>query len=90
MTGAPAESTNRAPTAPDFHECYEAVGDFPEVNLGLKGIYTVLDTGPKIQGRQIGLYMWSCYEALDFGRRPITLTVLRLGCNPKNTAADHK
>ena len=56
----------------------------------LKGIYTVLDTGPKIQGRRIDLYMWSCYEALDFGRRPITLTVLRLGWNPKNTAAEHK
>jgi putative cardiolipin synthase len=30
----------RPPTAPDFHECYYPVGDFPEVNLGLKGIYT--------------------------------------------------
>lgn len=56
----------------------------------LQGIYTVLDTGPKIQGRRIDLYMWSCYEALDFGRRPVTLTVLRLGWNPKNTAKDHK
>jgi len=51
-----------------------------------RGIYTVLDTGPKIQGRRIDVYMWSCYEALDFGRRPVTLTVLRLGWNPKNTA----
>ena len=34
------------------------------------GIYTVLDTGPKVQGRQLDLYMWSCHEALDFGRRP--------------------
>ena len=56
----------------------------------LQGIYTVLDTGPRIQGRRIDLYMWSCYEALDFGRRPITLTVLRLGWNPKNTAKEHK
>jgi hypothetical protein len=30
--------------------------------------------------------MWSCYEALDFGRRPIHLTVVRLGWNPKATA----
>ena len=30
--------------------------------------------------------MWSCYEALDFGRMPIELTVLRLGWNPKATA----
>ncbi len=25
---------------PDFHRCYRPVGDFPEVRLGLKGIYT--------------------------------------------------
>jgi 3D (Asp-Asp-Asp) domain-containing protein len=49
------------------------------------GIYTVMDTGPAIQGRLIDIYMWSCYEALDFGRMPIQLTVLRLGWNPKAT-----
>ena len=35
------------------------------------GIYTVLDTGPAVQGRLVDLYMWSCYEALAFGRKPI-------------------
>ena len=35
-----------------------------------------------MQGRQIDIYMWSCYEALDFGRRNIQVTVLRLGWNP--------
>lgn len=49
------------------------------------GIYTVMDTGPAVQGRQVDLYMWSCYEALDFGRRSIRLTVLRLGWNPRAT-----
>src|SRR5207237_7141690 len=49
------------------------------------GIYTVMDTGPAVQGRLIDVYMWSCYEALDFGRMPIQLTVLRLGWNPKAT-----
>jgi 3D (Asp-Asp-Asp) domain-containing protein len=49
------------------------------------GIYTVLDTGPSVQGREVDLYMWSCYEALDFGRRPVRLTVLRLGWNPRAT-----
>ena len=29
--------------------------------------------------------MWSCNEALKFGRRPIHLTVLRLGWNPRAT-----
>jgi 3D (Asp-Asp-Asp) domain-containing protein len=46
------------------------------------GLYTVLDTGPAVQGRQLDLYMWSCYEALEFGRRPVTVTVLRLGWRP--------
>jgi 3D (Asp-Asp-Asp) domain-containing protein len=47
------------------------------------GVYTILDTGPKVQGRHIDVYMWSCYEALDFGRRPVRLTVLRLGWSPR-------
>jgi 3D (Asp-Asp-Asp) domain-containing protein len=50
------------------------------------GIYTVLDTGPSIQGRIVDVYMWSCYEALEFGRRPIRLTVMRLGWNPRATS----
>ena len=28
------------------------------------GIYTVMDTGPAVQGRHIDIYMWSCNEAL--------------------------
>jgi 3D (Asp-Asp-Asp) domain-containing protein len=53
--------------------------------LRYTGIYSILDTGPAIQGRQVDLYMWSCNEALRFGRRPIRLTVLRLGWNPQAT-----
>ncbi len=49
------------------------------------GIYTVLDTGPAVQGRQLDLYMWSCNEALSFGRKSVTITVLRLGWNPRAT-----
>jgi 3D (Asp-Asp-Asp) domain-containing protein len=49
------------------------------------GIYTIMDTGPSVQGRQIDIYMWSCTEALNFGRRPIHLVVLRLGWNPHAT-----
>jgi 3D (Asp-Asp-Asp) domain-containing protein len=49
------------------------------------GIYTIMDTGPAVQGREVDVYMWSCHEALQFGRRPIRLTVLRLGWNPKAT-----
>src|SRR5688572_16327655 len=47
------------------------------------GVYTVMDTGPKVQGRILDLYMWSCHEALRFGRREVQVTVLRLGWDPK-------
>ena len=47
------------------------------------GVYTVMDTGPKVQGRLLDLYMWSCHEALKFGRRQVDVTVLRLGWDPK-------
>jgi 3D (Asp-Asp-Asp) domain-containing protein len=49
------------------------------------GIYTVLDSGPEIQGREVDVYMWSCNDALKFGRRSVTLTVMRLGWNPHAT-----
>jgi 3D (Asp-Asp-Asp) domain-containing protein len=49
------------------------------------GIYTVMDTGPLVQGRLVDVYMWNCNEALQFGRKPIHLTVLRLGWNPRAT-----
>ena len=50
------------------------------------GIWTVMDTGPAVQGRLIDLYLWSCHEALAFGRRPVRLTVLRLGWSPQMSA----
>jgi len=49
------------------------------------GIYTVMDTGPAVQGRHIDIYMWSCHEALQLGRRPAGITVLRLGWNPRDS-----
>jgi 3D (Asp-Asp-Asp) domain-containing protein len=50
------------------------------------GIYTILDTGPAVRGRMLDLYMWSCYEALNFGRQQIEVTVLRLGWDPAGSA----
>jgi 3D (Asp-Asp-Asp) domain-containing protein len=52
-------------------------------NLRYNGVYTILDTGPRVQGRLLDLYMWSCHEALAFGRKRIQVTVLRLGWNPQ-------
>jgi 3D (Asp-Asp-Asp) domain-containing protein len=61
------------------------VGSIVNVATGddrYNGVYTVMDTGPKVQGRLLDLYMWSCHEALRFGRREIQVTVLRLGWDP--------
>jgi 3D (Asp-Asp-Asp) domain-containing protein len=46
------------------------------------GVYTVMDTGPEVQGRELDLYLWSCNEALVFGRKQVQVEVLRLGWNP--------
>lgn len=54
-------------------------------NPRYSGVWTVMDTGPAVRGRTVDLYLWSCKEALVFGRRPIRLTVLRLGWNPQNS-----
>jgi 3D (Asp-Asp-Asp) domain-containing protein len=64
------------------------VGSVVNIEAGdaqYSGIYAVMDTGPAVQGRQLDLYMWNCNEALRFGRRPIRLTILRLGWNPHAT-----
>lgn len=51
------------------------------------GVYTVLDTGPAVQGRVLDLYVWSCHEALAFGRKSVQATVLRLGWDPQASPA---
>lgn len=50
------------------------------------GIWTVLDTGPEIKGRELDLYLWSCNDALAFGRQPVRVTILRLGWDPRASA----
>jgi len=62
------------------------VGSVINVGTGVakyNGVYTIMDTGPQVQGRELDLYMWSCYEALAFGRKSIDVTVLRLGWDPQ-------
>lgn len=54
-------------------------------NPRYSGVWTVMDTGPKVRGRSLDLYLWSCKEALQFGRRKVRLTVLRLGWSPENS-----
>lgn len=60
-------------------------GSIVEIDTGEKsmtGLYTVLDTGPKVKGRRVDLYMKNCGDALRFGRRTVRLTVLRHGWSP--------
>ena len=62
------------------------VGSVISINTGEAkntGIYTIMDTGPAVQGRILDLYMWSCHEALAFGRKQVQVTVLRLGWSPR-------
>lgn len=49
------------------------------------GVYTVMDTGPKVHGRHLDIYLWNCNEALQLGRRQMLITVLRMGWNPQNS-----
>jgi 3D (Asp-Asp-Asp) domain-containing protein len=57
--------------------------EVPGMGPRYNGIYTVMDTGPSVEGRELDLYVWSCQEAQIFGRRPVRVTVLRLGWNPR-------
>lgn len=41
------------------------------------GLYVVRDTGSKIRGRRIDLYIHDCDEAVRFGRRSVRVSVVR-------------
>jgi 3D (Asp-Asp-Asp) domain-containing protein len=41
------------------------------------GVYVVEDTGPRIRGRHVDIYMPSRLEARRFGKRRVKLSVLR-------------
>ena len=47
------------------------VGSVVNVTTGrtkYNGVYTIMDTGPRVQGRLLDLYMWTV-QALAFGRQ---------------------
>ena len=44
---------------------------------GYDGVYTVADTGSKVRGRRIDIYMKDCREAVRFGRQSGRVTLLR-------------
>ena len=41
-----------------------------------RGTYTVADVGDLVKGRRIDIFTPSCSEAIQFGRRAVTVTVL--------------
>ncbi len=55
------------------------------VDRNYSGIYTIMDTGPLIRGNRIDIYMWSCHEALRFGKRQVEVLLLRHGWDPSKS-----
>ena len=43
------------------------------------GIYTVTDTGRKVQGNHVDIFIPSTAAAKEFGRRPVRVRILRVG-----------
>jgi 3D (Asp-Asp-Asp) domain-containing protein len=43
------------------------------------GTYTVMDTGAKVKGRKVDIFVPSCAEARKFGKRVVLARVVRLG-----------
>jgi len=42
-----------------------------------EGTYTVLDTGPKVRGRNLDIFMTSCARARRFGKRTVEVRILQ-------------
>ena len=47
------------------------------LNRRYNRVYHVLDTGRRVRGRQIDLFMRSCDEAIKFGRRSASVSIVR-------------
>jgi 3D (Asp-Asp-Asp) domain-containing protein len=53
------------------------------------GLYTVLDTGAKIKGKRIDIFLTNPKEAVYFGRRDVKVEVLRYGWNPQSSPINY-
>jgi rare lipoprotein A len=51
------------------------------------GVYTVTDTGGKISGRHIDIYMRTAAEARRFGKKMVVVRVLELGAGKEEARA---
>jgi 3D (Asp-Asp-Asp) domain-containing protein len=45
------------------------------------GVYTVLDNGSRIRGRDLDIFMPSCRSARRFGKRPVDVQILTIRRN---------
>jgi N-acetylmuramoyl-L-alanine amidase len=43
------------------------------------GVYTVLDSGSEIKGRDLDIFMPSCSKAKRFGKRPVNVRIVTIG-----------
>ena len=48
------------------------------------GVYTVLDTGARIKGRDLDIFMASCAHARRFGKRTVQVRILETRKNPRD------
>jgi len=44
---------------------------------GRDGVYRVMDTGARVQGRRIDVFVASCVEAKRFGRQAVRVAIVR-------------
>ncbi len=52
------------------------LGSRININGGYAGTYLVSDTGGKIKGKRLDIWMASCAEARRFGRRTVSVNYL--------------
>lgn len=63
------------------------LGSIVEIRSGkYSGFYTAMDTGAMIKGTAIDIYVPSTQEAVEYGRRPVRLNIIRRGWNPGHPA----
>lgn len=59
------------------------IGSVIEIQAGdYTGVYTVMDTGGRVKGEIIDIFMPDYEEAVQFGRQNVKLRVLRYGWQP--------
>jgi 3D (Asp-Asp-Asp) domain-containing protein len=65
------------------------VGSVVRIVDGLaSGVYTVMDTGAQVKGRQLDIFIPDCARAEKFGHHKVRVQIIRHGWNPKATSHD--